>query len=308
MFRTTIFATLCFALSVASICSGQSDSSVRKTPTEPDALTLGIEGRDVLKYQAAYIPSPDEKAPWFGRSGFIHPFLTPSGKVVTEPFPSDHLHQHGIMFAWTSSVIGGKKVDFWNSRLQQGHIEHANTLEASASKLVVKLRHVNDRPSPPEPVIEERWEIEVVPHEDYHVFDLTSTQEIVLDEPIEIAKYHYGSMCIRGPTAWLDKTIMTTSEGKNQQTGNHSRPNWVAMSGEEQTYGLAAMSHPENFRSPQHVRLHPSKPYFCFVPMVEEGFEIKPDAPYRSRFRFVAFDGKMNAQALNAIWKDFAAQ
>jgi hypothetical protein len=82
------------------------------------------------------------------------------------------------------------------------------------------------------------------------------------------------------------------------------------MSGEIDgaTCGLAALSHPQNFRSPQPVRLHPNKPYFCFAPMVLGDFRIEAGKPYVSRYRFVAFDGQGDASELDAIWKAFASK
>ena len=70
--------------------------------------------------------------------------------------------------------------------------------------------------------------------------------------------------------------------------------------------GIAAMSHPDNFRAPQPVRLHPNKPYFCFAPMVLGEFRIEPDMPYVSRFRFVAFDGEPDDASLKNIWQDYS--
>ncbi|MEM7313500.1 MAG: DUF6807 family protein, partial [Planctomycetota bacterium] len=64
---------------------------------------------------------------------------------------------------------------------------------------------------------------------------------------------------------------------------------------------------PANARSPQHVRLHPKMPYFCFLPMVENDLEIKPDDPFVSRYRFVAFDGELDREQIEAIWKQYAA-
>ena len=229
------------------------------------------------------------------------------GKAVTEPFPEDHYHQHGLMFAWTSSVINGKKVDFWNSRKQQGHIEHVKTIEKSDRQMIVQLAHVNDRSSKPKTVIAETWKIDVIDHENVHAFDLVSTQEVVTNKSVKIEKYHYGAMCVRGPSAWLDKTKMLTSDGKTQENGNHSRPRWVAMTGSDESFGIVAMSHPDNFRSPQHVRLHPNKPYFCFAPMVEAGFELTPESPYLSKFRFIAFDGKLPPKVIESLWDDFVS-
>ena len=64
---------------------------------DPSKISLADNGRGVMTYNADLIPSPDADAPWFKRSGFIHPVYTPGGRVVTEGFPADHLHQHGLI-------------------------------------------------------------------------------------------------------------------------------------------------------------------------------------------------------------------
>ena len=264
--------------------------------------------RVLMTYNAAYVPTPDPNAPWFGRSGFIHPVYTPKGRVVTDGFPLDHMHQHGLMFAWTSAVFDGSPVDFWNSKERQGRVEHVRTLRADADAITVRLQHVIERGEKPLTVLKETWNLYRVPHPSMHVFDLVSTQTCATDRPLDIRKYHYGAMCIRGPLNWNSGDVMLTSEGKRQADGNHSRPNWVAMFGEDdcEPCGIAAMSHPENFRAPQPVRLHPQMPYFCFAPMVLGDFQLEPGKIYVSRFRFVAFDGKPDLNQLNALWRAFA--
>ena len=69
--------------------------------------------------------------------------------------------------------------------------------------------------------------------------------------------------------------------------------------------GIIVMGANSNFRAPQSVRLHPSKPYFCFAPMVTGAFEIKPDDTYVSRYRFVVHRGKPDPQLIDAQWKKF---
>ncbi len=276
---------------------------------DPSKISLADGGRVVMTYNADLIPSPDADAPWFKRSGFIHPVYTPGGRVVTEGFPADHLHQHGLMFAWTSSVYDGRPVDFWNSKLQAGHVEHVETIHADDDVIQVRLQHVDDTSGKPIVVLNETWELTRVPHESMNVFDLVSTQTCVAPQPLKIQEYHYGAMCVRGAKAWLkEPCMMVTNEGKDRQAGNHSRPNWVMMHGkvDGQTCGIAAMGHPDNFRAPQPVRLHPNKPYFCFAPMVLGDFSIEPAKPYVSRFRFVAFDGQPDEDQLNAVWKDYS--
>lgn len=278
-------------------------------------LSLSDGDRRIMTYNAAVVPSPDEQAPWLSRSGFIHPVVTPKGRVVTGAFPEDHPHQHGLMFAWTSATYDGQKVDFWNSHKQQGKIEHVKTLHADADNIKVQLRHVitagRDKPLT---VLHETWTITRVPHETMNVFDLISVQTCATDKPLKLRKYKYGGMCIRGPAHWSNGDAMLTSEGKRQTQGNHTRPHWVALFGKARKpgetdsdwAGIAAMSHPDNFYSPQPVRLHEKMSYFCFAPMVAGDFEIKPDEPYTSRYRFVTYDGKPEAKLLDKIWQDYA--
>jgi len=275
---------------------------------ESEPLVLSDGEKPVVVYNTAFVPSPDPQQPWFGRSGFLHPFTTPAGRVVTDAFPADHMHQHALMFAWTRSSYDGRRVDFWNSAKQEGRVEHVNTLAQSPDAIEVALQHVVTRDGAETVVLHETWRVSRVPHPSMNLIDLVSTQVCATDLPLQLPEYHYGGMCVRGPLQWNSGDVMLTSEGNGQQEGNHTRPNWVTMFGDvdDEPCGLAAFSHPSNFRSPQPVRLHPKMPYFCFAPMVAGDFEITPGTPYVSRFRFAAFDGPVDTAALEAVWTSFA--
>mgnify|MGYP002879245777 FL=1 len=68
------------------------------------------------------------------------------------------------------------------------------------------------------------------------------------------------------------------------------------------------MNHPDNFRYPQWVRLHPSMPYFVYAPMVKEPFSIEPGKPYVSKFRYLTFDGKPDLKMIEKAWEDWVGQ
>ena len=70
--------------------------------------------------------------------------------------------------------------------------------------------------------------------------------------------------------------------------------------------GVTIFCHPENFRAPQPVRLHPSMPYFCFAPMVLGDFTIEKSEPYVSRYRFLIHDGPVVPDASDRHWHDLA--
>ncbi len=284
---------------------------------EKKTLSLSDGDRKLLTYNAGFVPSPIADAPWYGRSGFIHPVYSPKGRAVTDAFPEDHPHQHGLMFAWTSAEYDGQKVDFWNSHKKQGKIEHVKTIKAGDDSIKVQLRHLI-RAGRDEPlnVLNETWTITRVEHDTMNIFDLVSVQTCATDKPLKLRQYKYGGMCIRGPASWSNGDAMLTSEGKSQAQGNHTRPNWVALFGKANKpgeddadwAGIAAMSHPDNLHGPQPVRLHEKMSYFCFAPMVAGDFAIKPGEPFVSRFRFVAYDGKPNAKQLDTIWQDYAKE
>lgn len=298
--RSPYFVSLLVALLImAATKSSQAEGEGR--------LYLLSRGERVAAYQASRLPSPKPEAPWYGRSGFLHPVYTPAGRVVTNDFPDGHTHQHGLMFAWTSARVDGRPVDFWNSHQRQGRIEHLETVRAADDSIVVVLQHLDLTAGTPTPVLLETWEVDVVEHPAMHVFDLTSTQICILGRPLVIDEYHYGAMGVRGAEDFEQNCVMRTSAGHDRIAGNHTKARWAALAGEVDgaACGIGVLGHPQNFRSPQPVRLHPEAPYFCFAPMVEGRFEIAPSQPYVSRFRFAAFDGPIDPEALDQLWADY---
>ena len=44
--------------------------------------------------------------------------------------------------------------------------------------------------------------------------------------------------------------------------------------------GIGFLCHPDNFRAPQNMRIHPSEPFFNFAPCQTGDFDIAPGKPY----------------------------
>ena len=70
--------------------------------------------------------------------------------------------------------------------------------------------------------------------------------------------------------------------------------------------GIIVLSANSNFRAPQTVRLHPSKPYFCFAPMVLGAFSLEPKQTQVQRYRFVTHDGAQDSELAERMWQDLA--
>jgi len=270
----------------------------------------------LIRYHKASPKLPDGVSDVYRRSGFIHPIATPDGRVLTDAFPHDHLHQHGLFMAWTSGKYDGKKIDFWNQKKEEGRVEHRRVLAMAeigdAIAFMVELAHFDQREGGKE-ILREVWSVKAFPVEgDSYRFDIESRQTLVGETPLEVEKYHYGGMALRGAAAWLGTKEkpgceFLTSEGKKRKDGNHTRPNWVAMKGELEgkPATIAVLGHPENFRAPQSVRIHPDKPYFSFSPMVEEGFLIEAGEPYVSRYSYVVSDDDLDTEAIEGHWQAY---
>lgn len=278
-------------------------------------LSFFIGDQRVLAYNYATAASPDREKPYYARSGFIHPVFSPAGEVLTDDFPPDHLHQHAVMFAWTNAEFQGHPVNFWDQAKQQGRIEHVRTESTVQGPVfggfTAVLRHVDiSVPEHETVVLEERWQVRIYRRTDGFLFDLESTQTCVAGEPLTINQYHYGGMAIRGRRNWFEpgQGDFLTSEGKTRNDGNHSRPNWCDVHGlvDGGQAGVTLFCHSGNFRAPQPVRLHPSKPYFCWAPMVLGRFDIQPGRTYISRYRFFSHNGTIDADEAERLRQDYA--
>lgn len=277
--------------------------------SKDDDYEMTIGDKPVLLYNAGLKSCPVEGFEACKRSGFIHPIHAPDGAVVSDDFPPEHPHQHGIMLAWVDSVFNGKPIDFWNSLKQQGIVEHAEVLGTSNGPvygdLNVRLTHsqIDDKKGK-QPVLSEEWRIRLYNCIDPFVFDVQSTIKSATVWPLHLKQYHYGGMAFRGAREWsFGKATFLTSEGKDRTSGNHTRPKWTAISGQVdgKEYTVVGIEFPTNFRYPQPVRLHPDMPYFCWSPTVLGEFDIVPLEPYVSLYRFVVFNGQPDKEIINNL-------
>jgi len=282
---------------------------------ERETVEFFAAGKPVLVYNRRFVEPPAGADPIYGRSGFLHPLYSPGGRILTDDFPPDHYHQHGIFFAWVNTTFEGREVDFWNQAKKQGDVVHFTLKEVRSgvvfAQLTVVLQHV-DRTTPEhsKPAIEETWTIRVYNVASPFLIDIVSEQRTASPSPLSINEYHYGGFAMRGAREWFGQpeSGMITSGGKGVEDGNHTRPAWVEMFGlvDGSPAGAVVFGSTDNFRYPQPVRLHGSKPYFCFAPMVEGPFSIEPGQVYVSRYRIATHDGAVDSEENERLWRDYS--
>ena len=321
-------ATSLFLLACIETSWGQLPLECNQTE---DSISVLVDGRPVLKYNIAIQEPPEGMDAVYRRSGYIHPVYSPSGKVVTGDFAPDHAHQHALFCAFVNTSFEGKRVDFWNLHRETGRVRHDKVVsvhcEETQAMFVVELVHeaLNEEMKPT-PVLRETWTVTVYPVADPRFkFDIKSEIKLIADPPLIIKQYKYGGMAFRGSNEWIDqgtdqtlnafskakridasteypplaetKHQFLTSDGLRRIEGNHSHPESVSLFGivdGGEVAGITVSAAPSNYRFPQAVRLHPSKPYFCFAPMVDGEFSFDNETKYINTYRYSVFDGLPN--------------
>lgn len=296
-------------------------------------LDLHLGEKLIFSYQAEPAPFPrDNIKPIFARGGYLHPVRTPSGRTVTDDYPSNHIHHHGIWTAWTKTSFEGRDPDFWNMGQAKGRVEHVaidktwsgpvhagfasrlRSIDLMAERTPAEIKaNENAQELPKGKVaLEETWSVRAYAiAAPYHIFDLTTTHTAATDSPLKLPEYHYGGLGFRGAWPWngATNTFYLTSEGITDRVKAHAtRARWCYIGGDVkgERAGIVILCDPKNFRAPQPVRVHPTEPFFCFVPQQLGDFEITKDKPYTATYRFAVVDGAPDQKAFDQLWQDFA--
>jgi hypothetical protein len=291
------------------------------------AVEASFDSKPLLRYNKAHVEPPPGVNKRHGRSAHLHPVWTPRGTVVTDELPPDHLHQSGIFLAYTKTVFEGRGVDFWNLGGGQGRVRFKQ-LDRIASgpvfgEIQVQQEHVDllagdeikgvGAVEGGKVALNETWNIRVWNagwQSGYWLLDITSRSVAATNNPLRMPEYHYGGMAIRGARPWTpDHVHFLTSAGDNRRQGNHTRVRWCDMTGvsDGQTAGATLMTHPDNFRFPEPLRIHPTMPYMVYTPSFVGAWEIQPGRDHFSRYQFVIHDGELEPATLERLWRDFAS-
>lgn len=290
------------ALSTAELSSERKDGQ----------LTFFASGQPVLSYNYDTVQPPEGMDKIYARSGFIHPLYSPAGKVLTDPFPIGHVHQHAVFSAWTQATFKHQVVDFWNQHRKLGTAKHVD-LSHKEDSFEAKLQQVSSRRGP---AIDEEWEVNIDEGEDTFIVDLKIEQSCATEDEVYFHPYHYGGFGFRGSAHWSEEDeehfegrmkVLTADGISDIEESNHTTPGWIAVYGQidGDMAGFVVMDHPSNFRSPQPIRVHPRMPYFVFTPVFKGSFILKPGFTYKAKYRIVTFDGEPDAKLIESWYREY---
>ena len=297
-----------------------------KTPLEVQALRgketievseVGETTRTIFKYQDTETLPVGVKE-LYRRGGFIHPIFTPEQTLVSDSFPTDHLHHHGIWTAWSHTSFQGRKPDFWNVHENKGRVSALGVDRVWSGPVeggfTSKLRSLDTGVQPAVPVLDETWTVRCYAggaNARANVFDVETTQKNIATDPLELTKHIYGGLGFRGRADWDAKATLRflTSEGAtDRKKGDGQRARWFYFGGpaDGKTVGVAILCHPENLNAPQTTRFNPTMPFVAYTPAHAGNTTIAPGSLFTQKFRFVVFTGEPDPLLLESYWQGFA--
>lgn len=298
------------------------------TVVTPTTIIIKKDTSEILHYQTAVHYPPVDVDTIYKRSGFIHPLMTPAGRILTRVNPPDHFHHVGIWNPWTKVRIGDHVTDFWNLHERQGTVRFAginSTFNGSVfGGFSVRQEHIDFQGNKGEEVaINEVWDVrawDVEPLKGLNAFlvDLTTFLSVDGDSAIVFEAYRYGGgIGIRANEEWTkDNSTVLTSEGKTRIDADGTRARWTDLNGVFNNLtqsGIVFFSHPSNREYPEPMRVWPidanegrGDVYFEFCPIRYKDWTLEPGKVYRLKYRMLLYDGKIDNSTADRIWNDFA--
>jgi len=186
------------------------------------------------------------------RSCYIHPLFSLDGQVLTDNFPQDHLHHHGVFWTWPVVKTRGQDTQTWHPHtpsLRQHFVRWMERkVEKDTATLVVEnVWKLDDK----EVVAKETVSLQVHPADDIgRAIDL----EIVIQAvggPLELQgaqdqKKGYGGLCLRGAPMFKGSAL-TTDQGLLKKDSTNVPFRWADMSTEKLGVAIFVSPHHPDF-------------------------------------------------------------
>lgn len=284
-------------------------------------LILSRGSFPLIYYNHATMPAPSGVDEAYGRSGFIHPLRTLAGDTLTQIQPSDHYHHYGLWNPWTHMLFEGDTIDCWNLVKREGTVRFKKIKSKSSEVLkdgfTVIHEHVKTKHSREVVMFEEEQRVTLLntPDNNAYMFDVDITYRCRTSSPVTLLTYRYGGLGFRATERWNDtNSEILTSEGKQRAEADGTLARWCIIQGEfaDRRGGILILSSPKNYNHPEPLRVWPASSenhgavFVNFSPTKNTDWVLHPGKEYHLRYRFVIFNGTMNADLANAHWQVFA--
>jgi hypothetical protein len=160
----------------------------------------------------------NDSVPSHSRCNYFHPVYDLNGVCITEDFPSDHLHQRGIYWAWLQIIIDGEQIaDGWhlqNFVQEIDEVEFKNTMNGNGVFSYTSYWKNPEKPN--DPFMQEQTQVNIYPQQiNYRRIDFT-IQLRALEHNLQLGGANnekgYGGFSVRLKTD--DNTVFTDIDNK----------------------------------------------------------------------------------------------
>lgn len=317
-FILLIFLSFCYFSLIAQ--KNRNSQQPVQFKSNGKAIIALVSGKPVFQYNYKTLNPPQDKPSYYRRSGFIHPAYSPSGDTITEGFPEQHTHHHGIFSAWVHTEFNNREVDFWNQQKQSGTVVFDSVLSIKEGENYGELKtrqlHLAIIEGDTIPVLKEDWIIRVYNSGKPFIWDIKIIQQNIASNDLNINKYHYGGFAVRGRDEWnkpkdafSDEEYIDfeTSQGLSRIQANHTFPEWVSMYGKINNKFMNISVIPRNDENSLQdaVRIHPEMPYFCFTPIINKGIVLSTGETLERSYRIITSNKPIDEKEMQEYLDNF---
>jgi methane monooxygenase PmoA-like len=228
--------------------SAEASSEFRFEDVAGGAVKLWQGKEPVLVYHSEQVTRTGAAAVG-NRASYVHPIYGLDGEVITDDFPKDHYHHHGLFWGWPHVTVGGKDFDFW--KMHGTDIRFKRLLEKDVESNVAVLAVENEWLAGDKPVVREEATLRVHPATAEGRLIEFGLKWTALDQAITLggaAGKGYGGVSLR--FAPREDTVVTAPSGPTPQDLLITRLPWADLSAK--FYEAKAVSGAALFVDPHH--------------------------------------------------------
>lgn len=296
--------------------AGQAESFRFEDTTADKSRGLFDGERPVLVYNYGVITG--EKVPETDHRGtracYVHPLYGLEGESLTEDFPRDHYHHHGVFWTWPHVRVDGKDHDLWaGASIHQRFVRWLDHGQGGPVAGVLGVENgwfVGDK----KVMIERVWLLAGKTIGDSRAVDVSITL-IPTDQPVSLlgaAGKSYGGLTVRfAPPGPKDPaTRITTVEGVTPVDLSESRQAWAdftsKLNGHPTASGATVMIAPDHPAYPPTWLLRHYGPLCVGWPGVTSQ-TLAPGVPVRMDYRLWIHKTVVDAEEIQRAYEAYKA-
>jgi len=253
------------------------------------------------------------------RSHYIHPLYGLDGEILTENFPSDHLHQRGIFWAWHQLLVGEKPVgDGWILEDFSYDVQDVKTLKddrhSSALKLDVLWKSPLwvDSAGSEKPFIKETTTVRIynvtedIRKIDFEIHLTALEDEVYIGGSSNLTGYGGFSARIKMP----DDLVFTGTKGNVEPEEHFVQAGpWVDFTAKFQTggppSGITILSHSSIPRHPNPWVLRRKESMQNARFPGQKTFKLPNNEPLVLRYRIIIHRGNLSIEAIDKLQGEY---